>query len=134
MSPTLILYFKWQLPFCFPHEQSHPHLFLHLLKRNSLLLMYCMCPQLCLTLCDSVDCSLPGSSVHGIFQARILEWVAVSTSRGSTRPRNRSCVSCNGSALLNLLRVIAIVCFPCYEVLSTGQVCFLAFSLCIPSG
>ena len=33
--------------------------------------------QLCLTLCDSVDCSPPGSSVHGIFQARVLEWVAV---------------------------------------------------------
>ena len=33
--------------------------------------------QLCLTLCDPMDCSLPGSSVHGIFQARILEWVAI---------------------------------------------------------
>ena len=36
--------------------------------------------QLCLTLCDHMDCSLPGSSVHGIFQARILEWVANSFS------------------------------------------------------
>ena len=34
--------------------------------------------QLCLTLCDPMDCRLPGSSVHGIFQARILEWVAIS--------------------------------------------------------
>ena len=36
--------------------------------------------QLCPTLCDSMDCSLPGSSVHGIFQARVLEWVAISFS------------------------------------------------------
>ena len=40
--------------------------------------------QSCLTLCDSLDCSLPGSSVHGIFQARILEWVAISSSMGSS--------------------------------------------------
>ena len=38
-------------------------------------------------LCDSMDCSLPGSSVHGILQARILEWVAISFSRRSSRPR-----------------------------------------------
>ena len=38
-------------------------------------------------LCDSMDCSPPGSSVHGIFQARILEWVAISSSMGSSRPR-----------------------------------------------
>ena len=42
--------------------------------------------QLCLTLCDPIDCSLPGSSLHGIFQARILEWVAISYSRGSCYP------------------------------------------------
>ena len=44
--------------------------------------------KLCLTLCDSMDCSPPGSSVHGILQARILEWVAISFSRGSFLPRN----------------------------------------------
>ena len=44
--------------------------------------------QLCLTLCDPVDCSPPGSSVHGILQARILEWVAMPSSRESTQPRN----------------------------------------------
>ena len=41
--------------------------------------------QSCPTLCDPVDCSLPGSSLHGIFQARILEWVAISFSRKITR-------------------------------------------------
>ena len=45
--------------------------------------------QSCLTLCDPMDCSPPGSSVHGISQARILEWVAISFSRGSSRPRDR---------------------------------------------
>ena len=45
------------------------------------------------TLCDPMDCSLPGSSVQGIFQARILEWVAISFSRGSSQPRDRTQVS-----------------------------------------
>ena len=43
--------------------------------------------QSCPTLCDPMDCSLPDSSVHGIFQARILEWVAISFSKGSSGPR-----------------------------------------------
>ena len=49
--------------------------------------------QSCPTLCDPIDCSLPGFSVHGIFQARILEWVAVSFSRGSSQPRDWTQVS-----------------------------------------
>ena len=44
--------------------------------------------QSCLTLCDPMDCGPPGSSVHGIFQARILEWVAIPFSRGSFQPRH----------------------------------------------
>ena len=50
--------------------------------------------QSCLTLCNTMACSLPGSSVHGIFQARVLEWVAISSSRRSFWPRNQACVSC----------------------------------------
>ena len=50
--------------------------------------------QLCPTLCDPMDCSLPGSSVPGILQARILEWVAISFSRGSPWPKDRTRVSC----------------------------------------
>ena len=49
--------------------------------------------QSCLTLCDPMDCSPSGSSVHGIFQAWILEWVVVSFSRGSFWPRDRTRVS-----------------------------------------
>ena len=44
--------------------------------------------QSCPTLCDPMCCSLPGSSVCGIFQARVLEWVAISFSRGSSQPRD----------------------------------------------
>ena len=50
--------------------------------------------QLCLTLCDPMNCSPPGFSVHGIIQARILEWVVISFSRGSSQPRDRTHVSC----------------------------------------
>ena len=50
--------------------------------------------SLCLTLWDPMDCSLPGSSVQGILQARILKWVAISFSRESSQPRNQTRVSC----------------------------------------
>jgi len=49
--------------------------------------------QSCPTLCNPMDSSQPSSSVHGIFQTRILEWVAISFSRGSCRPRDRTRVS-----------------------------------------
>ena len=49
--------------------------------------------QSCPTLCDPMDCSPPGSSVQGILQARILEWVAISFSRGSYQPRDEIQVS-----------------------------------------
>ena len=49
--------------------------------------------QSCPTLCDPMDCSLSGSSVHGVFQARVLKWIAISFSRWSSWPRNRTLVS-----------------------------------------
>ena len=52
-----------------------------------------LCAQLCPTLCNLMDCSTPGSSVHGIFQARVLEWVAISFSKGSSQPSDRIRVS-----------------------------------------
>ena len=57
-------------------------------------LRLCLVAQSCLTLCDPVDCSLPGSSVHGILQARIVEWVDMPSSRGSSQPRDPTCISC----------------------------------------
>ena len=63
---------------------------------------YCchLVAQSCPTLCDPMDCSPPGPSVHGILQARILEWVAVPSSRGSSRPKDQTLVSCNGRWVL----------------------------------
>ena len=50
--------------------------------------------QSCPALCNPMDCSPPGSSVQGILQVRILEWVAIASSRGSSRPRDQTQVSC----------------------------------------
>ena len=68
-----------------------------------LLLSFAKLLQLCLTLCDTINCILPGSSVHGILQARILEWVAIPFSRASSRPSEGTCisnVSCIGRLVL----------------------------------
>ena len=66
--------------FCLPFNLNNNNSKIHI--------SYCCCclvTQSYLTLCDLIDCSPPGSSVHGILQARILEWVAISSSRGSSR-------------------------------------------------
>ena len=55
-----------------------------------------------MTLCHPIDCNLPGSSVHGIFQARVLEWVAISFSGGSSQPGDRTQVSCIAGRLFTL--------------------------------
>ena len=57
------------------------------------MLCVCLCAQSRLTLCDPMDCSQPGSSVRGNFQARILEWVSISYSKGTTQPRDWTWVS-----------------------------------------
>ena len=56
--------------------------------------MLLCCDRSSLTLCDPMECSLPGSSVLGIFQVRVLEWVAISSSRGSSQSRDWTCISC----------------------------------------
>ena len=64
---------------------------------------YCCCclvAKVCLPLCNPMDCSLPGSSVRDILQARILEWVAISFSRGLSQPRDQTCVSYIGRQIL----------------------------------
>ena len=66
-------------------------------------LYVCSVAQSCLTLCDPVDCGPPGASVHGILQVKILEWVAIFSSRGASSPRESilvSCVSCIGRQTL----------------------------------
>ena len=58
------------------------------------IICFCLVTKSCLTLCDSMDCSLPGSSVHGISQARILEWIVISFFRVSSKPWDGTHVSC----------------------------------------
>ena len=86
---------------CRPHSPWHNSSVLQAITkaamdRTSVNKHACMCAkslQSCLTLCDPMDCSPPGSSVHGIHQAGILEWVAMPSSRGSSPPRDRTRVS-----------------------------------------
>ena len=70
-----------------PHTHTHTH------THTPLKLIKYLHTQLCLTLCDPVNCSPPGSSVRAILQTRILEWVAIPFSRGSSQPRDWNGVS-----------------------------------------
>ena len=75
-------------------------------RRHCQSICACVVIQSCPSLCDPMDCSYPGSSNHGIFQARILQWVVISSSRGSSQPRNpiwAFCVSCTSRGILSLL-------------------------------
>ena len=78
----------------------------------------CVCAQSCLTLCDPKDSSPPGSPVLVISQARILEWVAISISRGYARPREGSHISKSDASAVRLFTISA-----------TGEALFLCFSL-----
>ena len=76
------------------------HLLSSAVKQSSYSFCEHVCAQSCLTLFDLMDCSLPGSSVHGIFQVRILEQIAISSSRGSSRARDGTRVSSIGRRIL----------------------------------
>ena len=67
-----------------PKEFKNPRKVRRKEKHTEALCFCCVCAQWCLTLCDPMDCSPPGSSVHGILQARIAEWVAIPFSKGSS--------------------------------------------------
>ena len=83
-------------------------------------LCVCACAQshhLCPTLCDPMNYNPPGSSVHGILQVRLLEWVAKPSSRGSSWPRDQTCSSCIGRQILypwatdgTVVRSFALLC------------------------
>ena len=96
-------------------------LFLRFMSYSICLLCMCSLAQLCPTLCDPMDCSPPGSSVHGILQARILEWVALPFSRGFSQPRDQahiSCVSCIGRRVLDHQRHLGSpVCTLCFRAI-----------------
>ena len=93
-SSPLMNYASPSFTIASPSSSSHAHLILVAL--SSVLPRMCIHARLlqsCLTLCDPMDSNLPGSSVHGIFQSRILGWVAMPSSRGSSQPRDWSQVS-----------------------------------------
>ena len=81
--------FSWLHSSLLVSADSHPIMQMYQLNRSPV----CAFSRIWL-FCDLVDCSPPGSSVHGIYQARILEWVAISFSRGSSWLRDRTWVSC----------------------------------------
>ena len=96
-SNELALCIRWPVYWSFNFSISLSNEYSGLISCNWLVWSPC-CPvlvtQLCLILCDPRDYSPPMSSVHGILQARILEWVAISFSRGSSQPRDWTWVSC----------------------------------------
>ena len=94
-------HFKMHKPSLF--SLHHPHFVLPSLSPFSVITLVISWGVLCLllpfaqscpTLCNPMDSSLPGSAIHGIFQARILEWAVISFSRGSSQPRDGTRVSC----------------------------------------
>ena len=96
--------------------------FINLMMSSLAIYFTCTCAkslQFYPTLCDSVDCSPPGSSVPGVLQARILEWVAMPCSRGSSWSRDQTHVSCIAGGFftdgppgkpLSILYIVSIVC------------------------
>ena len=81
---------------CFWKQRSYAHDTDSAVDFNNCL-RACVCTKLlrsCLILCEPVNCSPPGSSVHGSLQARVLEWAAKLPSRGSSQPKDRNCISC----------------------------------------
>ena len=87
-----------RIRYCSIIHQVHIQLFMNTKLKSSAVFAFESCP----TLCDPMDCSPPGSSIHGILQARILEWVAISFSRGSSQPRDQTQVSCIAGRNFNL--------------------------------
>ena len=83
--------------------QAQPQAEDHALRVAGTPVRVCWVAQSCPTLCNPTDHSPPGPSAHGVSQARILEWLSISLSRGSSQPRDRtsiSCVSCIGRRIL----------------------------------
>ena len=95
----------------------------HMCIRVRVCVCVCVCAQSCLTLWDPMGCSLPGSSVHGISQARILEWVVIPFFRASSRPRDWSCITCVSGTGRRILYHCATISF--HWSLSHYGTCFI---------
>ena len=94
MSDKMIFHFIWvENRYMCVFLGGKNHSFSLCTMLNNPMCAMCLVVQSCLTLCDPMNCSPSGSLVHGLFQAWILEWVAISFSRGSSQPRDRTQVS-----------------------------------------
>ena len=120
---------SWLLEMChnrFPCFVSYPviiYAYLHVCiyiyyKNNFSICVYIYkvseVAQSCPTLCNPMDCSLPGFSVHGIFQARVLEWVAISFSRRSSLPRDWTWISCIVARPFTISTTREVLCISMY--------------------
>ena len=84
---------------CFPTNVLFSRIQYRRLRSTMGFLVVIFVTESCL-FCGPMDCSLPGSSVHGISQARMLQWDVISFSRGSSQPRGQACTSCTGRRVL----------------------------------
>ena len=107
---------------------SEAHYVYYLMKVNVL-----VSPS-CLTLCDPMDCSLPGFSVHEILQARILGWVAISFSRASSPPRDWTHVSCIGRWILYRWDTREVLSAGCHIIEKWQKASILTSSIPRPGG
>ena len=94
MSNSLRRHGPWPARLLCPWDSPGENTAVGCHDQKVLILVQSEVAQSCLTLCDPMDYNLPGSSIHRVFQARVLEWVAISFSSGSSQPRNRTRVSC----------------------------------------
>ena len=98
VNPWLIHVNVWQKPLQYCNSPpTNQKKWKKIKKASDIIWFYMMiicCAQSCPTLCHPMNCRPPGSSVHRVIQARILEWAAVSYSRGSSQPRDQTWVSC----------------------------------------
>ena len=92
---------------------------------------YCevLVAQACPTLCNPMDCSPPGSSVHGILQARKLEWIAMPSSRGSSQPRDWTWVSCPAGRFFTVWATREAYSLELLKISSHKYIEFLSYNL-----
>ena len=81
--------------------------------------------QSCPAVCDPMDCSLPGSSVHGILQARMLEWVAIPFSRESSQPRDRTQAFCIAGGFFTIWAILQLIERSLFSLSALTKYCYM---------
>ena len=122
---VLKVHFKWRVQ----GKASEKQKFCYII--SGVYVCVCLVTQSCPTLCDFIDCSPPGSSVCEILQARILKWVAISSFRGSSKPRDRTHVSCVGGGFLThwTIREAPVLVTTFYQTPLLNRITFISFAL-----